>query len=721
MSVEKLLTVQIDSVYSSSKFQQKITEAPASVTIISAEEIQKFGYQTLADILRDVPGFYVTYDRNYSYLGFRGFGQPGDYNSRVQLLVDGHLLNDDIYGQALLGTEFPVDLDLIDRIEIVRGPNSSLYIASAFFGVINVITKRGGSLGGLAVSGAAGSDETYRSRVSYGRDFDNGLEVLLSGSFYASQGADALFFKEFDNPLTNNGIARNADGDQFQQLFADHGSFTFQGVYGSRDKHIPTGSFATVFNDPGSHTVDMRSYADLQYQHKIAGGWQLAARLYFDKYDYEGTYVYSSADPDVASTVTQKDLGYGTWLGGEAVVSNKLFDRHHVTVGSSYRQHLHQDQATYNLQPFSEYVNDQRSSTDWGLYIQDEVRLPGSLIVNVGLRYDHYSTFGGATSPRAALIYNPFEKTTFKLLCSQKSRLYRFLGQFAFASGSSIRQRAADPARAFRQLRSPVRQHAKDPCEQRCPFLRYLEPHFFEPQSGEKMGRVRKYLQHLRQQIRRSRRPGTSSRRRPAEWANVPDQGWILLLTPMIQSRRGGTWACLVYLWLAVCVSPCAWPQVEQTVQYPLKLAFIYNMTKFVEWPLGAFSSPSAALTICVVGHDPFPADAERELRSRMSGGRHIDIQRITTTDNPGVCQVVFISDAEREDAAGILARTETSSVLTIGESQGFVERGGIVNLVTQNANIRFEINIGAAVRKRLIISSRLLALAKIVRDQGTR
>ena len=82
---------------------------------------------------------------------------------------------------------------------------------------------------------------------------------------------------------------------------------------------------------------------------------------------------------------------------------------------------------------------------------------------------------------------------------------------------------------------------------------------------------------------------------------------------------------------------------------------------------------------------------------------------------------MVFISDAEREDAAGILARTETSSVLTIGESQGFVERGGIVNLVTQNANIRFEINIGAAVRKRLIISSRLLALAKIVRDQGTR
>jgi outer membrane receptor for ferrienterochelin and colicins len=438
MSIEKLLTVQIDSVYSSSKFQQKVTEAPASVTIISAEEIQKFGYQTLADVLRDVRGFYVTNDRNYSYLGFRGYGQPGDYNSRVQLLVDGHLLNDDIYGQALLGTEFPVDLDLIDRIEVVRGPNSSLYTASAFFGVINVITKRGGAFSGLAVSGAAGSEGTYRSRVSYGRDFVNGLDVLLSSSFYTSQGASALYFKEFDNPFTNNGIARNVDGDQFRQVFANvsYGNFTFQGVYGSRDKDIPTASFGTLFNDRGTQTVDMRGYADLQYQRKIAGGWQLATRLYFDKYNYEGTYVYSSSDPDQASTVTEKDLGYGTWLGAEAIVSKKLFDRHRVTVGSSYRQHLHQDQATYNLQPFFEYVNDQRTSTDWGLYVQDEIQLSRTLILNVGLRYDHYSTFGGSTNPRAALIYNPFEKTTFKLLYGQTFRAPNFYELYYHALGN---------------------------------------------------------------------------------------------------------------------------------------------------------------------------------------------------------------------------------------------------------------------------------------------
>ena len=100
--IEDLMNIDIDSVYTASKFKQKVTEAPASVTIITAEDIRKYGYRTLADILRNVRGFYVTYDRNYSYLGVRGFGRPADYNSRVALLVDGHRVNDNVYDQAPL-------------------------------------------------------------------------------------------------------------------------------------------------------------------------------------------------------------------------------------------------------------------------------------------------------------------------------------------------------------------------------------------------------------------------------------------------------------------------------------------------------------------------------------------------------------------------------------------------------------------------------------------
>src|ERR1700737_269716 len=168
MSLEDLMSIEIDSVYGASGFMQKVTEAPASVTIITSEEIQRYGYRTLADILRSVRGFYVSNDRNYSYLGVRGYGLPGDYNSRITLLIDGHRLNDNIFDGALIGTEFPIDVDLIDRVEVIRGPNSSLYVASAFLGVINVITKRGRDLQKISVAGQVASYGSSQGRVSYG-------------------------------------------------------------------------------------------------------------------------------------------------------------------------------------------------------------------------------------------------------------------------------------------------------------------------------------------------------------------------------------------------------------------------------------------------------------------------------------------------------------------------------------------------------------------------
>jgi iron complex outermembrane receptor protein len=140
---EAMLFQEIPSVYGASKYEQKVTEAPSSVSIITSSEIKKYGYRTLADILRSVRSFYITYDRNYSYVGVRGFGRPGDYNSRILLLIDGHRTNDNIYNQAFVGAEAIIDVDLIERVEVIRGPGSSLYGSNAFFAVINVITRRG--------------------------------------------------------------------------------------------------------------------------------------------------------------------------------------------------------------------------------------------------------------------------------------------------------------------------------------------------------------------------------------------------------------------------------------------------------------------------------------------------------------------------------------------------------------------------------------------------
>jgi iron complex outermembrane receptor protein len=424
MSIEELMALNVESVYGASGFKQKVTDAPASVTIITSEEIQRHGYRTLADILRNVPEFYVTYDRNYSYLGVRGFGLPGQYNNSIALLIDGHRLNDNVYDGALIGTEFPLDIDLIDRVEVIRGPNSSLYVASAFLGVINVITKHGRDLPQVAVSGEVASYQTYKGHVTYGNKFRNGLELLLSGSFYESHGQAQLFFPEFDNPATNHGLAMNADGDQLHQFFANAswGGFNLHGTFGSRDKTIPIAPFGTIFNVTGTRTVDARGYIDLMYEHRLAHGWSLTSRSYYDLANNDGTYEYDYSTMGGASRVVNKNFAHGKWWGEDVSVSKQAFGNQRLSAGAEFRENFQQDQGNYDIEPFIQYFTDSRASNVASLYVQDEIRLRRGLILNVGLRYDHYSTFGGTTNPRAALIYNPWENTTFKLLYGKSFR-----------------------------------------------------------------------------------------------------------------------------------------------------------------------------------------------------------------------------------------------------------------------------------------------------------
>ncbi len=334
-SLEELMNLEV---YSASKHMQKAAEAPSSVTVITADDIRLYGYRTLADILRSVRSFYVTYDRNYSYIGVRGLDRPGDYSTRVLLLIDGHRLNDNIYDQAMVGSEFPLDIDLIERVEIVRGPASSLYGANAFFGVINVITRKGGELKGLEVSSQAASLATYQGRISYGGQVRD-LEFLLSGSFMGSQGHTRLYYPEFNTPQTNYGYSLHSDDDQLGSalMTVRFRDFTFQSVYGNRDKAIPTAAYGTMFNTPGTRTLDTHTYFDLSYKHTWAGKWFTLARLFYDRYTYKGVYNYlgesGTANPNL-------DFADGKWWGSELEISRDLIHHNHLTIGAEYRDNL---------------------------------------------------------------------------------------------------------------------------------------------------------------------------------------------------------------------------------------------------------------------------------------------------------------------------------------------------------------------------------------------
>jgi iron complex outermembrane receptor protein len=404
LSIEELLDVEV---YSASKFVQKVTEAPSAVTIITAADIKAFGYRTLADILRSVRGMDVSYDRTYSYLGVRGSGRAGDYNSRVLLLLDGYRLNDPIYDQASIGTEGVVDVDLIERIEIVRGPGSSIYGSNAVLGVISIITRRGRDLDGLEVSGELASFDTDKERMSYGKRYENGAELLLSASRYRSRGQD-LFFPEYDAPATNNGIARDLDGDRYDSFFGKlaYAGFTLTGGYSSRDKAVPTAFYETIFNDPNTEFSDGSAFVDLGYYGALGQRWDIAAHVFRGHYSFDGTYPYPELN---------KDETRGAWWGTEVKFVGHL-EKHKIVVGAEYQDNFRQDQFNFDLAPYALLLDDRRDSTRAGIYIQDEFSLGRNLLLSAGLRYDDYSTVGDTLNPRLGLIWNLLASTTFKLL-----------------------------------------------------------------------------------------------------------------------------------------------------------------------------------------------------------------------------------------------------------------------------------------------------------------
>ena len=192
------MRIEVQRVFGASERLQPVTEAPSSVTIVTAREIARYGYRTLADILRSVRGFYVSDDRNYSYVGVRGFSRPGDYSTRVLVLVNGHRVNDAVYDQAPVGSDLGLDVAMFERVEIIRGPASSLYGTSAFFAVVNIITRNGASLNGVAVDVDAGTLGTGMARVSGGKRLANGVDFALSGTMERSEGDTRLYFPAFD-------------------------------------------------------------------------------------------------------------------------------------------------------------------------------------------------------------------------------------------------------------------------------------------------------------------------------------------------------------------------------------------------------------------------------------------------------------------------------------------------------------------------------------------
>lgn len=423
LPLEALMNLDVPKVFGASKLEQTVTEAPSSVTVVPAEEIKKYGHRTLGDVLRSVQGFNISYDRNYQFIGTRGISL-GDFNSRVLLLVNGHRVNNNLTDGAFVDTAFILDLDLVDRVEVIRGPGSVLYGNNAFFGVINVITREGKQLNGLEASAEYGSFDAYKGRVTYGKLFTNGLQLMLSGSYYDSSGPDRLFYKEFNTPRQNNGVAEDMDGDAAGSFFGslNYHDFTLEGAYNHRKKTNPTAQFdLTTFNDPRLRTVDQRSYAALKYSHSFPKVVDVTAQLYYDSYAHDVGYPQSLVvGTNVLFSGFTTEENVGQWWGAELQLNKTLWDRHIVTLGGEFRDDFEQAQRISGQTPLH------RSRRSHAVYVQGDFAVLTNLHLNAGLRYDQYGDFDPSFNPRLGLIYTPVKGSTLKALYGTAFRAPNF-------------------------------------------------------------------------------------------------------------------------------------------------------------------------------------------------------------------------------------------------------------------------------------------------------
>jgi hypothetical protein len=187
--------------------------------------------------------------------------------------------------------------------------------------------------------------------------------------------------------------------------------------------------------------------------------------------------------------------------------------------------------------------------------------------------------------------------------------------------------------------------------------------------------------------------------------------------SPRAAHPRGQFSALTLVALLLVSAPAPVWAQANPPLEYQVKAAFLLNFAKFVEWPTDAFPGDKAPITFCVFGHDPFGSALDELIRGKTINSREVLARRINELPDLRLCQLVFVSDREDKRLSEILNSLRGASTLVVGEGDGFAERGGAIQFFLEDNRLRFAVNVDAVQKARLTVSSKLLALARIVHD----
>ena len=410
------VSVEEDVVVGAAKREQSLGNVASAVTVVSGDRLRRFGYRTVGEAVSAVAGVYLVDNRLSYSIGIRGLNIPGDYNTRILVLVDGASVNEAWASFAGLGWDSFVSIDDVSRIEVIRGPVSSVYGANAFFGIINIVTR--------------GAVETPRA---WAKTAINSINGSITSAGFASGGIHRQLrgsIQIMDRFGETSSLAAypstDLKGDGSSQ-FAGSLVGSYNGSFGQvrAYRYRRDSQFAPYNSDPGAATpyvaYDTQLLLEGGHTREVSKRLTIAARGYANIYSYSDHIVQIGTNP--FDDVGRGD-SYGVELRGryELVVPQKLG----LTAGT---------EATY-YRTFSKSFTegDEQCAPDGGaacvpknfniegVYAELDGQPTRWLGFTGGLRFDNNSVIDRRLSPRVALFVAEPEKYGLKLLYAEGFR-----------------------------------------------------------------------------------------------------------------------------------------------------------------------------------------------------------------------------------------------------------------------------------------------------------
>ena len=435
-----LRNVRLDplrEVAAASRRTEQIEDAPASVTIITSQELRAFEYPTILEALRGVRGVALNYDSIYGNAAIRGLGQPNDYNNRLLVLNDGAVLNENILYQPFIHYDGRTDLGDIDRIEIVRGPGSVLYGTGAVSGVVNLVNRGRDEPDSIEAQVSSYDNSVARARGSFKQSLGPDTGVWASVSAARSDGREAVLLFDADGDGRDDANRIQAFDKFHSYTTSARGwwrELTVQGFATLRNVSIPTGSFGTIINRDENQYDDGRVLGEVRFEPVINDRLQVLARGYANYGYFHLDYLYEADEAGTAWEQPYFETYKGTWGGGEVRVVGQPMPPLRLTVGSEVTRHWQVEMETGQTEfdgSDTPILSLDAPYTVFAGYGLAEWQAHRKVLVSAGVRADRWDLSQEARSlesdmpvaedftsinPRAAVIFKPTSMDIVKLM-----------------------------------------------------------------------------------------------------------------------------------------------------------------------------------------------------------------------------------------------------------------------------------------------------------------